>query len=170
MDEEEEEEQEENEEEEEGEQNGQRPLGCLSESLRISLGSGLKASWGVLGTSWWSRKPSGASWVPRGISWGLLGVSWEPLEGLLGASWGLLGASWGPLGPSWRRSIKKRGSKRGDLSVPLSLSAPLPLASSLSVQGPCRAQALPVNWRGAPRAARLGAIIIALRAREAVLH
>ena len=35
----------------EDEQKGQRPLGCLSESLGMSLGSLLEASWGVLGTS-----------------------------------------------------------------------------------------------------------------------
>ena len=89
----------------EDEQKGQRPLGCLSESLGMSLGSLLEASWGVLGASWRSRGLLGASWVPRGS---LLG----PLGGLLGASWGPLGGLLGPpgrlLGPSWRPSIKKR--------------------------------------------------------------
>ena len=39
-----EEQSEEDEEEESSKQNGQRPLGCPSESLRMSLGSVLKAS------------------------------------------------------------------------------------------------------------------------------
>eukprot|EP00959_Pyramimonas_sp_CCMP1952_P049775 1040247-Pyramimonas_sp.AAC.1 len=41
--------------EEEGERKGQRPLGCLSESLGISLERQLDASWGVSGVSWRSR-------------------------------------------------------------------------------------------------------------------
>ena len=80
--------------EEEGEQKGQRPLGCLSESLGISLGRLLDASWGVLGVSWRSMGGSWASWVPRGCLWGPLGI-------LLGASWGPLGSILGPLGASW---------------------------------------------------------------------
>ena len=45
----------------EDKQKGQRPLGCLSESLGMSLGSLLEASWGVLGASWRSRGLLGAS-------------------------------------------------------------------------------------------------------------
>ena len=82
----------------EDEQQGQRPLGCLSESLGMSFGSLLEASWGVLGASWRSQGLLGAFWVPRGS---LLG----PLGGILGGSWRPLGASWAPpgalLGPSW---------------------------------------------------------------------
>ena len=43
------------EEEEKGEQKSHRPLECLSESPRMSLGSFLEASWGVLGASWRPR-------------------------------------------------------------------------------------------------------------------
>ena len=90
----------------EDEQKGQRPLGCLSESLGMSFGSLLEASWGVLGASWRSQGLLGASWMPRGSVLG-------PLGGLLGASWGPLGGLLGPpgrlLGPSWRPSIKKEG-------------------------------------------------------------
>ena len=82
----------------EDEHKGQRPLGCLSESLGMSFGSLLEASWGVLGASWRSQGLLGAFWVPRGS---LLG----PLGGILGGSWRPLGASWAPpgalLGPSW---------------------------------------------------------------------
>ena len=107
----------------EDEQKGQRPLGCLSESLGMSLGSLLEASWGVLGASWRSQGLLGASWVPRGSLLrplgGLLGASWGPLGGPLGASWGAsrgrgnlgpLGALLGPLlAFFWRpsKSIKK---------------------------------------------------------------
>ena len=67
-----------------------------------------------------------------------------------------------------RRHCLGKTAPWGRQSFSLSLSS---LCSShsgfiISVQGPCRAQALPVNWRGAPRAARLGVIIIALRARK----
>ena len=79
----------------EDEQKGQRPLGCLSESLGMSRGSLLEASWGVLGASWRSQGLLGASWVLRGEP---LGASWGPLGGILGASWRHLGASRAPPG------------------------------------------------------------------------
>ena len=78
--------------EEEGEEKGQRPLGCLSESLGISLGRLLDASWGGV--------PGGLLGV-LGASGGRLGSSWGPLGGLLGLSWGLLGPLGGLLGASW---------------------------------------------------------------------
>ena len=46
----------------EDEQKGQRPLGCLSESLGMSLGSLLEASWGVFGASWRSHGLLEAVW------------------------------------------------------------------------------------------------------------
>ena len=53
----------------------------------------MEVSWCVLGASWRSRGPLGASWVPLGVSWGLLGAVWAPLGGL-----GSLGSPGGPLG------------------------------------------------------------------------
>eukprot|EP00959_Pyramimonas_sp_CCMP1952_P453966 9469159-Pyramimonas_sp.AAC.1 len=92
-----------------GEQKGQRPPGCLSESVRMSRGSFLKASWGVLGASWRSRELLGPSWVPRGASWRPL---WGPPGRFLWPSWGSLGAVLGALegllGPSWRASVDRR--------------------------------------------------------------
>ena len=92
-------------EEEEGEQKGQRPLGCFSESLR-------DVSWGLLGSLLGPLGSPGGLLgrlgCLRGASWGLLG----PRGGLLGASWGtpwaLLGALEALLGQSWRTSIKER--------------------------------------------------------------
>ena len=82
-------------EEEEGEQKGQRPLGCLSESLGISLGRFLDMP---LGSSWGSLGSPGGLLGVLGASGGPLGAAWGPLGGLLGASWGPLGSL---LGPSW---------------------------------------------------------------------
>ena len=98
----------------EDEHKGQRPLGCLSESLGMSFGSLLEASWGVLGASWRSQGLLGAFWVPRGSLLGplggILGGSWRPLGASWAPSWGSLGAFLGALeaflGPSWRPSIK----------------------------------------------------------------
>ena len=69
--------------EEEGEHKGRRPLGCLSESLRMPLGSFLEASWGVLEASWvvW-----GPSWASRGDLSAILaplGLSGRPPEAAL---------------------------------------------------------------------------------------
>ena len=47
-------------------------LGCL-------LGSLLEAYWGVVGASWRSRGPLGASWVHRGASWGLFPIARRPI-------------------------------------------------------------------------------------------
>ena len=101
----------------EGEQKGQRPLGCLSESLGMSFGSLLEASWGVLGASWRSQGLLGASWMPRGSVLG-------PLGGILGASWRPLGASWAPPGAILEAIDQKKGwilfpPPRRGLQVPL---------------------------------------------------
>ena len=62
------------------------------------LGRFLESSEGVLGVSWQSREPVGASWLPLGGE-GLL----RSLEGLFEATlwqplWFFLGAPWAPLG------------------------------------------------------------------------
>ena len=82
-----------------------RTLGAFSwlQSLEASgkgVGSILKASWDILGTSWEPLgRLLGASWDPLGTSCGyLLRASWESLGSLLGPSWDLLGTSWESLG------------------------------------------------------------------------
>ena len=82
----------------EDEQKGQKPLGCLSESLGISFGSPLEASWGVLGPLGGPRGFMERFGCLGGASWGLLWASWKPLGGILGDSWRPLGASWAPPG------------------------------------------------------------------------
>ena len=72
MEEEEEEDEEEDEKEETGEQNSHKPLECLSESPRMSLGSLLEASWGVLGVSWRYRGALGRLGRLGGASGGRL--------------------------------------------------------------------------------------------------
>ena len=113
---------------------GQRPLGCLSESLRMSLGSFLEASWGVLEASWRSQGPLGASWVLRGASWGLLETAGR-LWGACWDSWGPWGAFGGPLGglseACWR-------PRRGLLGASSWFLEPLGtfVGASLSLLGP----------------------------------
>ncbi len=83
------------------------------------LGSGLEASWGVLGAFWGVL---GTSWETKKHDFSLVAQCfcvpkphWHNLASasVLKASWArlgsILGASWGHLGPSWSRLGASRG-------------------------------------------------------------
>ena len=98
-----------------------RAIGGLSESLAISLGRFLEASWGFVSVSSRSRGPLEASWVPLRclfwLIWGRLGASWGPLGGLLGHLRRFVAPSWGRYGGPWRPSWGHFGgyrSKKGE--------------------------------------------------------
>ena len=88
------------------EQKGQRPFGCLSESLGMSFWERLG---GLLGRLGGLLAVPGASWSVLDASGERLGASWGPLVGILGASWRPLGASWALAGAILEAINKKRG-------------------------------------------------------------